>query len=129
MPCAARSTPIRSIPSIPHRLPHMGYSGWSLCTAIVDTVEPYAIANNLPYHLVSDFELDDISTVTTNTAFNFFLMIRNFPIIKCFWHGNHEHFAPLVNALLKSYGSLATDRGQVLNWALGDYDSDLDGDD
>jgi hypothetical protein len=35
------------------------------------TAEPYAIANNLPYRLVSDFQLNDVSTVTQNTI-NFF---------------------------------------------------------
>ena len=82
------------------------------------TAEPYAIANNLPYHLVSDFELDDVSTVTTNTI-DFFFDDPQFSNHKVLLAWEHEHFAPLVNALLKSYGSSQT----VAGWASGDYDS------
>ncbi len=94
-----------------------GLSGWSYVRPSL-TVEPYAIANNLPYHLVSDFELDDISTVTANTI-DFFFDSPQFSNHKILLAWEHEHFAPLVNALLKSYGSSQT----VADWASGDYDS------
>jgi hypothetical protein len=82
------------------------------------TVEPYAIANNLPYNLVSDFELDDISAVTANTI-GFFFDSPQFSHHKVLLAWEHEHFPPLVNALLKSYGSSQT----VADWSQDDYDS------
>jgi hypothetical protein len=94
-----------------------GDSAWSYVRPSL-TAEPYAIANNLPYHLVSDFELDDVSTVTANTI-NFFFDSPQFTNHKVLLTWEHEHFAPLVNALLKSYGSSQT----VADWASADYDS------
>lgn len=101
----------------PAQITPVGNSGWSYVRPAL-TVEPYAIANNLPYHLVSDFELDDTSTVTANTI-DFFFDDPQFSSHKVLLAWEHEHFAPLVNALLKSYGSSQT----VADWAAGDYDS------
>ena len=101
----------------PAQITPYGNSGWSYVRPSL-TAEPYAIANNLPYHLVSDFELDDVSTVTTNTI-NFFFDDPQFSNHKVLLAWEHEHFAPLVNALLKSYGSSQT----VADWASSDYDS------
>lgn len=82
------------------------------------TIEPYAIANNLPYHLVATFELNDVSTVTQNTI-DFFFNDPQFSNHKILLAWEHEHFPPLVTALLKSYGSSQT----APAWASGDYDS------
>jgi hypothetical protein len=82
------------------------------------TAEPYAIANDLPFHLVSGFELYDVSTVTANTI-HFFFDSPQFTNHKVLLAWEHEHFPPLVNALLKSYGSSQT----VADWASADYDS------
>ncbi|MFZ1014854.1 MAG: hypothetical protein WAN28_16035 [Terracidiphilus sp.] len=101
----------------PAQITPYGNSGWSYVRPSL-TAEPYAIANNLPYHLVSNFELDDISTVTANTI-RFFFDDPQFSNHKVLLAWEHEHFAPLVNALLKSYGSSQT----VAGWADGDYDS------
>ncbi len=101
----------------PAQITPYGNSGWSYVRPSL-TAEPYVIANNLPYHLVSDFELDDVSTVTTNTI-NFFFDDPQFSNHKVLLAWEHEHFAPLVNALLKSYGSSQT----VADWASSDYDS------
>ncbi|MGB7549628.1 MAG: hypothetical protein WBM14_17970 [Terracidiphilus sp.] len=94
-----------------------GNSAWSYVRPSL-TAEPYAIANNLPYHLVSDFELFDASTVTADTI-NFFFNNSQFSNHKVLLAWEHAHFAPLVNALLKSYGSSQT----VASWASDDYDS------
>jgi len=94
-----------------------GLSGWSYVRPSL-TVEPYAIANNLPYHLVSDFELDDPFTIDTNTI-DFFFDNPQFSNHKILLAWEHEHFPPLVNALLKIYGSSQT----VAAWPSGDYDS------
>jgi hypothetical protein len=94
-----------------------GNSAWSYVRPSL-TAEPYAIANNLPYHLVSDFELFDVSTVTQATI-NFFFNDPQFSNHKILLAWEHAHYAPLVNALLKSYGSSQT----VPSWASDDYDS------
>jgi hypothetical protein len=101
--------PAQTIPS--------GDSDWSYVRPSL-TVEPYAIANNLPYRLVSNFELDDIPTVTANTI-DFFFDSPQFTNHKVLLAWEHEHFAPLVNALLKRYGSNQT----VAEWPSDDYDS------
>ena len=101
----------------PAQITPVGDSGWAYVRASL-TAEPYAVANNLPYHLVSGFELDEIPTVTANTI-NFFFDSPQFSYHKVLLAWEHEHFAPLVNALLKSYGSSQT----VADWASGDYDS------
>lgn len=101
----------------PAQITQAGDSGWAYVRTVL-TAELYAVANNLPYHLVSDFELDDVSTVTANTI-NLFFNSPQFPNHKVLLAWEHKHFAPLVNALLKSYGSSQT----VANWASDDYDS------
>jgi hypothetical protein len=82
------------------------------------TAEPYAIANNLPFNLVSGFELDDTATVTEQTI-QFFLDSSQFSNHKVLLAWEHKHFAPLVNALLGKYHSTHT----VAGWASGDYDT------
>jgi hypothetical protein len=82
------------------------------------TIQPYAIANNLPYHLVASFQLNDLSTVAQNTI-DFFFNDAQFSNHKILLAWEHEHFPPLVTALLKSYGSSQT----APAWASGDYDS------
>jgi hypothetical protein len=101
--------PAQAIPS--------GYSDWSYVRPAL-TVAPYVIANNLPYRLIADFELDEIPAVIANTNSFFFneAQFSNHAILLA-WE--HEHFAPTVNALLKSYGSNKT----VPDWGGDDYDS------
>ena len=94
-----------------------GYFDWSYVRPSL-TIEPYAIANNLPYRLVSDFQLNDVSTVTQNTI-DFFFNDPQFSNHKILLGWEHLHFPPLVSALLKSYGSSQT----APAWASGDYDS------
>jgi hypothetical protein len=94
-----------------------GNAGWSYVRPTL-TAEPYAIANNIPFQLVSDFELGDLLTVDKNTI-EFFFKNPQFSNHKILLTWEHEHFPPFVNALLKSYGSTKT----VPTWASGDYDS------
>jgi hypothetical protein len=95
----------------------VGHFAWSYVRPSL-TIEPYAIANNLPYHLVAKFELIDESVVNQNTI-NFFFNDPQFSNQKILLAWEHEHFPPLVSALLKSYGSSQT----APAWAAGDYDS------
>jgi hypothetical protein len=82
-----------------------------LCAAIVDR-RTVCHRRQPPYHRVSDFELDDVSTVTANTI-KFFFDSPQFSNHKVLLAWEHEHF------LLKSYGSSQT----VADWASDDYDS------
>lgn len=84
------------------------------------TAEPYAIANNLPYYLVSEFELfDPSSSKLTSDKFFSGGTFSNKTILLA-WE--HDHFPPIVNALLASYFPA----GKALTapaWPDDDYDS------
>jgi hypothetical protein len=101
----------------PAQVDPSGYFAWSYVRPSL-TIQPYAIANNLPYNLVANFELDDATTVTQNTI-DFFFNDARFSNHKILLAWEHEHFPPFVSALLKSYGSSQT----APAWASGDYDS------
>jgi hypothetical protein len=101
----------------PAQVDPSGYLDWSYVRPAL-TVQPYAIANDLPFRLVSEFELNDVSTVTQNTI-DYFFNDPQFSNHKILLAWEHEHFPPLVSALLKSYGSSQT----APAWAEGDYDS------
>ena len=82
------------------------------------TVAPYAIANDLPYYLVAEFEMNDPDSPQL-TAEHFFTggTFSN-QIILLAWESGH--IGPTVNALLDSYqGSGQTAPG----WSHDDYDS------
>ena len=119
LPSALRSkiSPDQVYSIDPGQTDQSGDLAWSYVRPSL-TVEPYAIANNLPYRVVSDFELNDATTVTANTI-NFFFNSPQFSNHKVLLAGEHKHFAPLVNALLKSYGSSQI----VPDWSGDDYDS------
>lgn len=101
----------------PAQVTPSGYLGWSYVRPSL-TVEPYVIANDLPYHLVAGFALDDTLNVTQNTI-DFFFSKSQFSNHKILLAWEHEHFPPIVNKLLKSYGSSKT----VPAWGQDDYDS------
>jgi len=90
----------------PAQVAPSGYFDWSYVKPSL-TVEPYVIANNLPYNLVATFELDDTTTVTQNTI-DFFFNDPRFTNHKILLAWEHEHFSPFVTALLKSCGSSHT---------------------
>jgi broad specificity phosphatase PhoE len=94
-----------------------GYLDWPYVRPSL-TVQPYAIANDLPYKLVSGFEMFDIANVTQDTI-DFFFNDPQFSNHKILLAWEHEHFPPLANALLKSYGSSQT----APAWGETDYDS------
>ncbi|MGA2833576.1 MAG: hypothetical protein ABSE55_10955 [Terracidiphilus sp.] len=90
------------------------------------TVEPYAIANNLPYYLVSSFEL---STPTTTLAqqgqqiSNFFFKGGKFSNQKVLAGWSYQQFNPIVNALLASYYPSNPTPPTSPIWSPTDYDS------
>ena len=85
------------------------------------TAWPYAIANNLPYYLVSEFEIFDPGSPAATVRYFFFDPKFSGQTILLAWE--HAHFPPIINALLGYYpgGSaqeLATDA-----WPGNDYDT------
>lgn len=87
------------------------------------TVLPYAIANNLPYNLAASFALgtDPTSSVAAQDASNFFFNGGTFSNQTVLVAWEHEHFPPLVEYLLTSYGG--TVAAPSLSWPQTDYDT------
>lgn len=86
------------------------------------TVWPYVIANNLPYNLAASFYLgsaDDPDVARTTKDFFFTHGKFSNQTVLVAWE--HEHFPPLITALLESYGGSA--RIPSLSWPSGDYDT------
>jgi hypothetical protein len=85
------------------------------------TVEPYAIANGLPYNLAASFDMfaqnpPQLSTVASNFFFNGGQFSNQTVLVA--WE--HDHIPPTVNALLASYHG----NGQPApNWPDTDYDT------
>jgi hypothetical protein len=85
------------------------------------TVLPYAIANNLPYCLVYDIELFDPNSPQA-TVNKFFLngTFSNHTILLA-WE--HDHFPPMVAALLQTYQYTGATPEAAQTWPSNDYDT------
>jgi hypothetical protein len=84
------------------------------------TVEPYAIANNLPYYLVSDVEIFDANSpkATSNKFFSGGAFSNKTILLA--WE--HAHFPPIISALLASYFP-ANQAPKAPAWPDDDYDT------
>jgi len=89
------------------------------------TVLPYAIANNLPYYLVSGFYIGEATDPAVAKATSDFLFtnlaginLSNQTVLLA-WE--HEHYPPLITYLLQSYGG--TVPVPALSWPQTDYDT------
>jgi hypothetical protein len=84
------------------------------------TVEPYAIANNLPFNLAASVPVFAQNSPQLSTyASNFFFTQGTFSNETLLVAWEHDHIPPTVNALLASFGS-----SQVApNWPDNDYDT------
>ena len=94
------------------------------------TVEPYAIANNLPYDLAASFELfaqnpPELATAASNFFFNGGTLSNQTVLIG--WE--HDHIPPTVNALISSYfppktcSQVPDPCPQAPDWPGDDYDT------
>jgi hypothetical protein len=84
------------------------------------TVLPYAIANNLPYRLATNFEMAAQNPPALATqAGGFFFSGGTFSNQKLLVGWEHDHIPPTVNALLALYHGGAS----VPNWPDDDYDT------
>jgi hypothetical protein len=88
------------------------------------TVLPYAIANNLPYYLVSGFYIGSAADPAVAAAtINFFFTggtLSNKTILVA-WE--HEHYPPLITALLQSYNVQIGVQTPAISWPQTDYDT------
>jgi len=87
------------------------------------TVLPYAIANNLPFNLVSSFNIGlatDQEVAKKTSDFFFTGGALSGQTVLVAWE--HEHFPPLLTYLLQTYyGGNYPD--PALTWPQGDYDT------
>ncbi|MRR55741.1 MAG: hypothetical protein EG822_14765 [Deltaproteobacteria bacterium] len=87
------------------------------------TVLPYAIANNLPFNLVSSFNIGlatDPGVAKATSDFFFTGGALSNQTVLVAWE--HEHFPPLLTYLLQTYyGGNYPD--PALSWPHGDYDT------
>ena len=84
------------------------------------TVLPYAIANNLPYYLVSSFDIFDENVA--QLASDFFFTGGKFfnQTVLLAWESTR--IKPLINALLNSYGGSSLPLLPI-KWPIDDYDT------
>ena len=81
------------------------------------TAEPYAIANDLPYHLVANIELNAPNSPQKTS--DYFFKGGSFSGQSVLLAWEHDHFPPTVNALLSNYGSTL----KAPAWPDADYDT------
>jgi len=100
-----------------------GRSNWSYIRTDL-TVEPYAIANNLPYNLAAGFEmLAQNPPQLCTQASDFFFTGGRFTGQKILVAWEHEHIPPTVNALLASYYPNGGGISAPTDWPNTDYDT------
>lgn len=94
------------------------------------TAEPYAIANSLPFYLVSDFSLLDVNfsdlqaSVSVTKANDYFFIGGSFAGKKVLLAWEHAHFVPTLNDLLKRYFPNGGQPAVANNlWPAVDYDT------
>jgi len=92
------------------------HSYWSYVRPSL-TVEPYAIAKGLPYHLVPTIELIDPDAAQQTSDFFFKNPTFSGQTVLLGWE--HNHIPPTIDALLASYSSTKT----APSWPSDDYDS------
>jgi len=86
------------------------------------TVLPYAVADNLPYHLVASFYIGAATDLTVaDKTVDFFFKGGAFSDQTVLLAWEHEHFPPLITTLLQSYGG--SQLVPSLTWPQSDYDT------
>ena len=108
---------------IPGTLDLAGRQYWSYIRTDL-TVEPYAIANNLPYNLAAGLEMAAQNPPQLSTqASDFFFTGGRFSGQKILVGWEHEHIPTTVNALLASYYPNGGGISAPSVWPNTDYDT------
>lgn len=103
---------------IPGTLSIAGNSNFSYVRPSL-TVAPYAIANNLPYYLVSGFQLFDPDSPAATIQYFFYNPRFSGKTILLAWE--HAHFPPIISALLAKYPNPSVKSAPA--WPSEDYDT------
>jgi hypothetical protein len=96
-----------------------GNANWSYVRPAL-TVEPYAIANNLPFKLAANFEI--FATAQAASTSNFFFKGGQFSNQKVLLAWEHTRIPDLVNALIADYFPSGSAPAAPA-WPDGDYDT------
>ena len=100
-----------------------GDSTWSYVRPSL-TIEPYAIANGVPYGLAASFELGAQNPPQLATvASGFFFNGGQFSNQTVLMAWEHDHIPPTVNALLASYFPNGGGPAPAPGWPDDDYDT------
>lgn len=83
------------------------------------TVEPYAIANNLPDYLVSGFEIS--AGDSPRATLDYFCSSGKLSDLTMFLGWEHAHYPPILSALLASYYADGKAPPPPV-WSSSDYD-------
>lgn len=84
------------------------------------TAEPYAIANNLPYHLVTDIQMFDTNPSAIQAMTDYFFTGGTFSNKTILVAWEHGHFPPMITALLQAF---TVPTNTVPSWPSNDYDT------
>jgi hypothetical protein len=105
----------------PGSLSATGDHNWSTVAPAL-TAEPYAIANNLPYNLVTSFEVSDPQAAAQPTSDLFFNggKFSNQTVLLA-WA--YQFIKPTILALLTSYNASSQQMGKISDWPPDDYDT------
>ena len=89
------------------------------------TVQPYAIANNLPCYLVASFCIGGPTTSPTvaRTTSDYFFAGGTFSDKTILVAWEHDHFPPLITALFASYNITLGVQVPAVSWPTADYDT------
>jgi hypothetical protein len=100
-----------------------GNDSWSSVAPPL-TAEPYAIANNLPYNLVTSFELTNpnLQQVYQDTS-NFFFNGGKLSNQNVLLAWSYQFIQPTIKWLLTTYNATPQQLSQVSAWPANDYDT------
>ena len=84
------------------------------------TAEPYAIANNLPYHLVTNIQMFNTNASAIQAMTDYFFTGGTFSNKTILVAWEHGHFQPMITALLQAYN---VPTNTVPSWPSNDYDT------
>ena len=84
------------------------------------TAEPYAIANNLPYQLVTNIQMFNTNASAIQAMTDYFFSGGTFSNKTILVAWEHGHFQPMITALLQAYN---VPTNTVPSWPSNDYDT------
>ena len=85
------------------------------------TVEPYAVAKNLPFDLVASFELS--ASNSSQLTSDFFFNGGKFSNQTVLLGWSYAQIAPIVNSLISSYSQRRRQPATAPAWPGDDYDT------